>query len=554
MFRLSRLIFVLTIIALPLVSTPPAFADESACEGSYYDQGAYEFFTPELRYVPPPLRVAAWDCATRLKDRPFGFDTGSAVEYVLVYADVDFDVVVHIARAFEEQGWLDGYAAITSIDTGDGMHNSVRYSADQLAALDSPPLFAGGRFGNAASNHDIISLSYADGVTYFANGRSFPEPSLVVSVSLTEPFADVGLADPSVLSGLKSVGDVHVTPAGAAVVGGAAIMLTLVIGYPGTLLNSVIGPIYDRTRDALTRAWATRKKKKSAKKSVAGDPAANDAASKDRAPTGQTAKGQSRPKLFGWLFIPGLVIAAIISGFVDPSFGFNAMSARVLVTAFLSLLVFNVAAWSLVRMLVHRWHPDAVATIKFRWGSLILVVIAVLIARLLDFNPGVIFGLVAGLVFATTLSKSRDALVTLLGAGFGLAVALLSWLAFSVLSPLAAGATGSVLLVFATEFFSAITIAGVASLPLSLLPLLALDGHKLFAFKKWLWALSYAIGLLAFMLVLLTIPDAWGEIAGDFVRWLVLFGAFGLSAVAVWALYVVHERRKARAKERSVPG
>src|SRR5690606_28369934 len=137
---------------------------------------------------------------------------------------------------------VDGYAAITSIDTGEGMQNSVRYSADQLAALDSPPQFAGGRFGNAATNQDIISLSYADGVTYSTNGRSFAKPSLVVSVSLTESFADTGLADPSVLSGLKSVGDVHVTPEGATVVGGAAIMLTLVIGYPGTLLNSVIGP------------------------------------------------------------------------------------------------------------------------------------------------------------------------------------------------------------------------------------------------------------------------------------------------------------------------
>jgi hypothetical protein len=536
MSRLIRLFLALAILAFPLVTATPAYADESACRGTYYDQSGYEFFTPELRYVPPPLRVAAWDCAARIADRPFDLDSGTAVEYTLVYTHVDFDVVVRIARAFEQQGWLTGYAAITSIDTGDGMQNSVLYSADQLAALEAPPRFAGGRFGNAATNHDIISLSYADGVNYLTNGNSFTAPSLVVTVSLTESFAGDGISDPSVLSGLKTIGSVTVTPAGAAVMGGAAVMLTLVIGYPGSLLNSVIGPLYDRASERMRKRWSVRKSK----------------AARDKARG--AAEASVRPRIFGWLFIPGLVVASIISGFVDPTFGVNALSARVLLTAFLSLLVFNVAAWLLVREVMRKRYPDAVATIKFRWGSLILVTLAVLIARLLEFNPGVIFGLVAGLVFASTLSKAKDATVVLLGAGFGLAVALVAWVAFSLLAPLAAGAPGNLLLLSASEFFSAVTIEGIATLPLVLLPLLALDGHKLFAFKKWLWAACYVVGLLAFMLVLLTIPNSWTEIAGDFVRWVVLFGVFGVVSVAVWAIFAVFERRKTAAKSESVPG
>ncbi len=532
MSRLLRLIFAIAIIALTLGAATPATAEESACIGSYYDQSAYEFFTPELRYLPPPLRTEAWDCAARLSDRPFDLDSGSAVEYALVYANVDFDVLVRIVHAFEQQGWLTNFAAITSIDTGSGMRNSVRYSADQLAALEAPPLFAGGRFGNAATNHDIISLSYADGTVYSTNGRHFTSPSLVVTVSLTESFSANGLSDPSVLSDLKTIDNLHVTPAGAALVGGAAVMLTLVIGYPGALLNAVIGPAYDQARDRLRRRWKAHSKATEANSPAAGSGAKSPAEAQPY-----------RARMFGWLFIPGLMIASVISGFVDPAFGLNAMSARVLLTAFLSLMIFNVAAWSLVRVIVRKRHPDALATIKFRWGSLALVILAVLIARLLSFNPGVIFGLVAGLVFATALSRSRDALVALLGATFGLAVGLISWIAFSLVAPLAEAAPGNLFFVSASEFFSAVTIEGVASLPLVLLPLLALDGHKLFAYKKWLWALCYAVGLLAFMLVLLTVPSAWGEIPGDFVRWLVLFGVFGLLAIAVWVLHVVLARR-----------
>lgn len=546
MSRITRLILALAVIVAPLVAaTPasPAYADESACAGSYYDQGSFEFFTPELRYVPPPLRVAAWDCAARAADRPFGLDTGSAVEYTLVYTNVDFDVVVRIARAFEEQGWLTNYAAITSIDTGGGMQNSVLYSADQLAALNSPPLFAGGRFGNAATNHDIISLSYADGTTYTTNGSAFTTPSLVIDVALTEAFAGDGIADPSVLSGLKSIGDVAVTPTGAAAVGGTAVVLTLVIGYPGSLLNSVIGPRYDQFVERMRKRRAARRSKSAATNLVTAESA-----------TASGAGTPARPRLFGWLFILGLLAASVISGFVDPSFGLNAMSARLLVTAFLSLLVFNVAAWFLVRVIMRKRHPDAVATVKFRWGSLILVTVAVLIARLLDFHPGVIFGLVAGLVFATTMSKAKNAMVVILGTGFGLAVALLAWVGFSLLAPIAAGAPGNLLLVSASEFFSAVTIEGIASLPLALLPLLALDGHKLFDYNKWLWALCYLVGLLAFTLVLLTIPNSWGEIAGDFVRWIVLFCAFGVVAVAVWAIHLMYERRKTAATAPRAPG
>ena len=69
------------------------------------------------------------------------------------------------------------------------------------------------------------------------------------------------------------------------------------------------------------------------------------------------------------------------------------------------------------------------------------------------------------------------------------------------------------------------TVKGVSSLPLALLPLGTLDGAKVAKWRRVAWAVAYAVGLAAFMLVLLTIPKAWGEIPGDFVRWLVIFGS-----------------------------
>jgi peptidoglycan/LPS O-acetylase OafA/YrhL len=103
---------------------------------------------------------------------------------------------------------------------------------------------------------------------------------------------------------------------------------------------------------------------------------------------------------------------------------------------------------------------------------------------------------------------------------------------------------GELWAVFFTEFFSGVTVEGISALPLALLPLVALDGATLFKWKKWVWAVSYVVGLAAFMLVLLTIPAAWGEVQGDFLRWVLLFVGFAVFAVAVWGINALIERRK----------
>jgi hypothetical protein len=241
---------------------------------------------------------------------------------------------------------------------------------------------------------------------------------------------------------------------------------------------------------------------------------------------------------------PGFFAAALIGSFVDPNFGFNWMSARLLVTAFWAFVLLNLAGWTVVRLVMKRLQPDANPYIKFRWGSLILVAIAVFIARLLQFEPGIIFGLVAGLAFGITLAASRDAQVILLGSGFALAIALIGWVGYSLLAPVSAANPGELWAVFFTEFFSGITVEGISALPLALLPLVALDGAALFKWKKWVWAVSYVVGLAAFMLVLLTIPAAWGEVQGDFLRWVLLFVSFAVVSVAVWGINALVERRK----------
>ncbi len=69
------------------------------------------------------------------------------------------------------------------------------------------------------------------------------------------------------------------------------------------------------------------------------------------------------------------------------------------------------------------------------------------------------------------------------------------------------------MLIFASEFLAG-HIKGVSSLPLALLPLGSLGGATLMRWKKWVWALAYFVGIAAFTLVILAVPQSFKEIPG----------------------------------------
>jgi MFS family permease len=523
--KMARVALAAVVVVLSTLAGVPlaASADESACLGTSLDPSTgREFFTPEQKYLAPPLRAFPPDCYVRIADRQFIDAPEPSYDYVLFYENIDYSEFVAIVRSFEEGGW--GSNLVTAIDTGSGREvPAVGLTSAELAALPQPPLLATARFSDIRTGEDIVALTYNDGQAY----QTYPtvtRPSLLIEFNGTRLFgATTGIADPSVLSLLRTIADLDLSPLTLGIIGGTSIFLMLIVGYPGAILGGVVSDRYDAFI-----AWL--EKKRGVKR-----------------PPSSVSVQRRRPR---WLFVPGLILASLIAGFVDPAFGPNPMSLRVFLTSLVSLAIFNVAAWSVVRAIMRRHAPAAKPIIGFRWGSLVLLVVAVIIARLLQFEPGIVFGLVAGLIFAVTLSASRKATVVLLGSGFALAISVLAWIAYSFVAPIAAAAPGNLALVSVAELLSGLTLEGISALPLALLPLLALDGSAIFAWKKWVWALSYVVGLAAFMLVILTVPQAWGQIGGDFGRWVLIYLIFGVVAVLVWAINAAIERRDKRAHDK----
>lgn len=310
-------------------------------------------------------------------------------------------------------------------------------------------------------------------------------------------------ASPSVLSALRPVTEVVSSPTNLLVTAAVTIVLLLLVGLPSALLGQTLSENYERLFGRV--AVAARR-----------------------------AKGVlSFPDLPRWLPLAfGIAVATIMSAFVDPGFGWNLGSARMLVSVGIAFAIESVAGWWVIRTVLRKTDPDLDPKPEFKFGSLVIILVAVILSRIVGFEPGMVFGLVVGLAFGVSLATARDARVKLIGLGWALAIGLVGWLGYSLL----AGVPGW-LPVFTAETLSAIAVSSLAALPVALLPLAGLDGGVLFHWNRRVWAGVYALALFLFFFVLMPMPFSWGEVGTPLATWVGLYAGYALLAGGLWALF-----------------
>ena len=451
--------------------------------------------------LPPQVSIDDMSCI---------LDFQAAGEQIRIYAYLTnpFDVFLAKAASFVADGWT-----VTESPVEGGPEVPV-----DLAALP-------GR-----ADEGEISLVFRRGFDgaglYYATDAAEATFGLGTFLAIaTVPGGGTGIDDPSTISELRTIADAVPTPAQAGVLLISSALLTLALAIPAFLLSRVLAGRYDQWFGWLGRGRVGRLRESLA------------------APKSSTLR---------WTFLgAGMLLAAFIAGFIDPNFGFNGLSVRLYLTLLATFVLFNVGAWLVVRAVMRRVQPDASPSLTFHPASLLVVAVAVLLSRLLQFDPGIVFGLVAGTTFAVTLALSREAIVIITGTAYAAAVALVAWIGYSVLSwlnPLDAAAVGI------TEFLGGLTLEGVSTLPIALIPLASLDGGVLFRWRRWVWAVVYAGGMALFLLVLFNLPGGTTEVDAGFWRWVLVFAVFAVLAVGVWLADTLVRRRAGSPGGDQTPG
>ena len=234
-----------------------------------------------------------------------------------------------------------------------------------------------------------------------------------------------------------------------------------------------------------------------------------------------------------------LVIGALLSGFLDPRFGFNAQSSATYVALICSLIVIVAVPGvaDFVYRRVRHLHTDF--EVESLPVGLVVAVACVLLSRLVHFQPGYLYGVICVVVFASSDRKDEQGHIATLGVASILFTAVAAWLAWDHLSH----GQLNVTIPWFTEFLSvalaALFIGGILAAVIGSLPLTFLPGGKIFAWRKDAWAALATITTFIFISIVENARNAQEE-TGSVITVVVLFSAFGIFSL----LFFEHFRRK----------
>ncbi|CAN5127141.1 hypothetical protein BH09ACT5_BH09ACT5_02230 [soil metagenome] len=311
---------------------------------------------------------------------------------------------------------------------------------------------------------------------------------------------------PTALTGsVPTLFDIITNPVALGIAAGLALIIMLLVAIPAEVLNATIesntdrfGGFFGRIQLALNRAteWFI---------------------------------GVTRTPIIASALL--ILLTSIIFGFVDPHFGIDLASLRLVLSVGTALFIVTFVASRITGAIVGRaWKLES--SIGMQPAALLFAVLGVVIARVLDFSPGFLVGLVIGLELshrATELQRIR-AIVIEFSVITGLG--LLAWLGYS----LVVAAQGDAPLDFVTGYVQdtlvAVTSEGLTAVVIALIPVAFLDGKKIWERSKRLWVLIFAIVATAFSLLVLPTALAGQEIA-DVGWWVLVLVGFAVVTVGV---------------------
>ena len=233
-----------------------------------------------------------------------------------------------------------------------------------------------------------------------------------------------------------------------------------------------------------------------------------------------------------------LSLLGIIYGFLSPDFGWNPQSLILIVSLIVGLgfLTFF-SEGSATRLATSRYRADA--SIKLYGTAIIVAILAVVVSRLVDFSPGLVYGFIASAVIVApvALAKRDDATLVLVPAFGVLVVSLLAWLLLGPVRVAAAG--GEPLPALAESILAMIVIGGLEGLFITMIPLTFLDGATVKNWSRLGWALVFGVVTFLWWQLLLNQDAAYlGAFEQTNVRVvLATLGVFMLTTGGLWSYF-----------------
>jgi hypothetical protein len=305
------------------------------------------------------------------------------------------------------------------------------------------------------------------------------------------------------ISAVRSIGDVS-TDAGLLAANLVIALLLILLAFPAELFNATFEEHYDEIS-----GWFAGPKR-------ALDRIAGDGTGSAWVPFGAVT-----------------AVAALLYAFLDPDLSLDEATLAMVLGVGLSIAVAVLISGAVARRFVGARHGDR-GRLRIYPGALFVAAACVLVSRLVDFQPGYLYGVIAGFAFTAPLSRDEDGRNAARVAAAGLAVTVVCWLLLSPVRELMDDPEPSFLLVLVEAFLAAMFVGGLQALVFGFLPLRFLPGQKVWQWSRPVWAALFGIGVFGFLQVLLH-PESSYE--GSVVTMVVLFLGFAAASIAFWAYF-----------------
>ncbi|MEA2535796.1 MAG: hypothetical protein QOF11_30 [Chloroflexota bacterium] len=240
-----------------------------------------------------------------------------------------------------------------------------------------------------------------------------------------------------------------------------------------------------------------------------------------------------------------LGLTGVVYGFLSPDFALDLRSAVlfaaiVLGVGFVTYLSEGGGAFVANRRL------KAPASVRLYVAAVAIAIVCVVVSRLMDFRPGILYGFVASnlILSSVVLSRRQSAQVVLVPTLALLAASLLAWLALLVLRP-AAETGGAWWLSLIEVVVVTIFVAGLEGVFYAMIPITFMDGATVFEWSKIGWALMFGTATFLFWHLLLNQNDAYLDALRQtrVVMALGLVLLYGLVTLGTWLFFKAWNHR-----------
>jgi hypothetical protein len=246
-----------------------------------------------------------------------------------------------------------------------------------------------------------------------------------------------------------------------------------------------------------------------------------------------------------------LLIAGLLNGFLDPRFGLDLNSLVTFVGLLLGLTFVILASDLPVALFFKKNDPDAMLQGHVLPGAIVMAGACVLLSRLVHFEPGYLYGLVAGVqvINRVTISEQDQMRAQLRSFMTMLIVSVVAWFLRAPLDHLAGAAHVSVLVAGIDAALVSTFIGGLQGVLVGLLPLRFLPGRILYRMHRPAWIALFFVSAFLFIHLVLGRGSNYVGSIGGLAAAIALIGGFFLVTFLTWVSFVIYDRSKERREE-----